>query len=498
LRRVSAFGGFTSLSVAKRTGARTVMHPPIAPFCGETGNQASEVPGLRLSCPGMMRFVVDFVYLTAALAISPLVALRSWRTGKYRRDWDQRRGFVPDLAVEGSPNDRRVWFHAVSVGEVNAVKGLVELWRSRHPGWEVVISSTTDTGIDRARTLFPDDVVIRWPLDFSRWVGRALDRIRPDLVVLVELEVWYQFTAEAARRGIPVAVVNGRITAGKSVKWFRLLGPLVRPMFRRLAWVGAQDEEYAERFRLVGVPADRVAVTGSMKWDAAPKSDIIPGTQELAEAMGWSADRRTWVCGSTAPGEERVILEACRRLLVDHPGLQLVIVPRKPERFDEVAALIESEGFVPVRRSERPDGAKSNPVDKGILLVDTMGELRKAYTLADVVFVGRTLADMGGSDMMEVAALGKPMILGPHTENFADPVRHLVRAEAVSLMAENLQHPEIATRLAAAVHELLVNSTQAGEMVKRGREVVRVNQGATQRTLDALTEIVNRAKHGAS
>lgn len=443
---------------------------------------------------GMNRWLVDGVYAVAGAAASPFVLVKSWRTGKYRRDWDQRRGYVPE-----QPHGRkRVWFHAVSMGEVNAVKGLVELWRERYPGWEIVVSSTTDTGIDRAKAVFPDDVVIRYPLDFSCWVGRALDRIAPDLVVLVELEVWYQFTAEAARRSIPVAVVNGRITAGKSVKWFKLLGSLVKPMFARLAWVGAQDEEYARRFRAVGVPDNRVVVTGSMKWDSAPQSDAIAGAEELARAMGWSRERRTWVCGSTAPGEERVILEAYKRLLVDHPGLQLILVPRKPERFDEVAAIVGSEGFTCVRRSQRSDGKDGASLKSSVLLIDTMGELRKAYTLADVVFVGRTLAEMGGSDMMEVAALGKPMILGPHTENFADPVRQLKRAEAVALLAEDLHHPDVVTKLADEVHTLLMNGHRAQEMVTRGREVVRANQGATERTLNALMEIVDRAKHGAA
>ncbi len=438
-----------------------------------------------------MRLVVDLCYVAAAALLAPVVLYRAISTGKYRHDWDQRRGWLPELP----PGKPRVWIHAVSMGEVNAVRGLVAAWRERSPETEFVISSTTDTGIDRARKLFSDLTVVRYPLDMSWFVSRALDRIAPTMVVLVELEVWYQFVTLAAARGIPVAVVNGRLTAGKSLRRFRWVLPVARRMFDRLAWVGAQDEVYAERFRQVGVPADRVTVTGSMKWDTAEVVDSIPGSDALARAMGLDQGRPTWVCGSTAPGEERVILQAFVVLRRKHPTLQLVIVPRKPERFDEVGGMIERASFDCVRRSESPDGTERPPSETAVLLGDTMGELRKFYTLADVVFVGRTLARMGGSDMMEVAGLARPIIVGPHTDNFADTVRQLRAGDAVRILSADLEDPQAADALAGVVGELLGDRDSARRLAGNGRDVVKRNRGATRRTLDTLTEIMCRARH---
>jgi len=441
-----------------------------------------------------MRWFVDACYLLAAILLWPVVLYRSLRTGKYRRDWGQRVGGLPALPA-GRP---RVWIHAVSMGEVNSIRGMVAAWRARSPETDLVISSTTDTGIDRARSLFGELTVVRYPLDFSLFVSRGLDRIRPTMVVLVELEVWHQFVTLAAARGIPVAVVNGRITADRSLRWFRLVRPLSERMFARLAWVGAQDEVYADRFRQVGVPPDRVSVTGSIKWDTARVADSIPGTRELARAMGLDPSRPTWVCGSTGPGEEKVVIQAFAKLLPQHPGLQLAIVPRKPERFEEAAATVRQAGFPCVRRSESPDGTERPAGDQAVLIGDTMGELRKFYALADVVFVGRTLARMGGSDMMEVAALARPIVVGAHTQNFADTMQQLERADAVRRVQADLEDPGVVDALARAVGGLLDHPEAARRLADSGRQVVIQNRGATQRTLDSLMEIMQRAQHRPS
>ncbi len=382
---------------------------------------------------------------------------------------------------------------------------------------EIVISTTTDTGLARAKAIFPGLTIFRYPLDFSPVVSRALDRIAPSMVVLVELEVWFQFVTIASERGIPVVVVNGRLSK-RSGRRFGYIRPIARRMFSRLAWVGAQDEAYARRFVKVGVPADRVTVTGSVKWDTAEVADTIAGSDALAEAMGIDPTRPVWVCGSTGPGEEAVALDAYARLREQFDGLQLVIVPRKPERFDEVAGGIAQRGFACVRRSARLDGS-SHPADPEvgrythrrdagatphrlqtgapggvrIFLGDTMGELRKFYSLADVVFVGRSLAGMGGSDMMEVAALARPIVVGPHTENFAEPMAQLRADEAVREVKAGLDDPGVAEELAAAVGALLEDTSGARAMAERGRGVVMRNRGATERTLKRLIEILEAA-----
>lgn len=467
-----------------------------------------------------MRWLVDLVLLVVAVLVSPLILYSALTTGKYRRDWGQRFGGVPELPPP--PEDApRVWVHAVSMGEVNAVRGLIEAWRAAAPEVEFVVSTTTDTGQDRARKLFPDLLVVRYPLDFSFAVNRTLDRIKPDMIVLVELEVWYQFVTLAAARNIPIAVVNGRLSE-RSLRRFGRVAPLVRRMFSRLTWVGAQDDAYAGRFRTVGTPTDHVEVTGSLKWDTAEVADRIAGADELAAAMGIDRSRPAWVCGSTGPGEEAICLEAYRRLLVPHPGVQLVLVPRKPERFDEVAEMIERVGFACVRRSHGADARGAEAVAAGapagrfagdappadtahstaagppvecvrVFLGDTMGELRRFYALADVVFVGRSLVNMGGSDMMEVAALARPMVVGPHNENFPDIVRRLEAGGGIRIVSDDLSSPRVAESLAEAVGTLLEDRQTAEKLGNAARQVVLDNRGATQRTLAALQRLLPKA-----
>lgn len=279
-------------------------------------------------------------------------------------------------------------------------------------------------------------------------------------------------------------------------------------MFERLAWVGAQDETIASRFRRLGVPDERVEITSSLKWDSAVVTDRVPGSDELARALGLDPSRPLWVCGSTGPGEEAVILEAYDELLNDPAGLArgvqgkavkeggsartvLALIPRKPERFDEVARIIERAGFCCVRRSERPDGVAPGPwPDRAVCLGDTMGELRKFYSLADVVFVGRSLVPMGGSDPMEVAALGKPIIVGPYTDNFDFSVEALSEAGAIRVI-------ESGDGLRSTVGALLANAALADELGSSAREVVIHNQGATRRTADGIIRLLETGETGA-
>jgi len=441
-----------------------------------------------------MRWLADLIYVFAGLAYLPVALYQAIVLGKNRRGWGERFGSVP-LRDAGKP---RIWIHAVSLGEINATPRLVDALRARLPDHDIVVSTTTDTGFARAVQLYGADHVFRFPLDFSLVISRVLRRIRPTLIVLVELEVWYNLTCMATARGVPIAVVNGRLTE-RSARRLLLLGPFCRQMFRGLTWVGAQDEAIADRFRRVGVPSDRIEVTGSMKWDSASVATDVDGADALQRALGLDGARPLWVCGSTGPGEEAMLLDAYRKLTrsdatavrasqeggansSDTSPPILVIVPRKPERFDEVARLIERAGYVCVRRSDHTDASEpprpttEKPV---VILGDTMGELRKFYSLATVVFVGRTLVPMGGSDPMEVAALSKPMIVGPHTDNFRLPVAALRDADAIETV-------ETADELAGVVARLIRDGDAAQRMGTRAREVVLRHQGATRQTVDAL------------
>lgn len=442
-----------------------------------------------------MRWLADIVYLLAGIVYSPFLLYEMAVLGKNRRGWRQRFGFVPRFDA----SLRRVWIHAVSLGEMNATRKLVEHLRGRLPGLDIVFSTTTDTGYARGVELYGKANVFRFPLDLSFVVSRVLRRVNPSLLVLVEQEVWYNLLHGAARKGIPVAIVNGRLTQ-RSASRLAVLGGITRSMFARLTWVGAQDDGIAGRFADLGVPRERVEITSSLKWDSADVTDHVDGCDALAAAVGIDVRAPLWVCGSTGPNEERMILDAYASLLSrssrsvhnmqdDALGAgpsnrpQLAIVPRKPERFDEVARLIQSAGFRCIRRSDPPSGATLTADADAVILGDTMGELRKFYGLADVIFVGRTLVPMGGSDPMEAAALGKPIIVGPHTDNFASPVRLFQEKDAVRSIAG-------CSELSRAVGSLLDDAEARKALGERARRVVIDNQGATKRTVDALVRIL--------
>ena len=428
-----------------------------------------------------MRLIADFAYLLAGLLYLPVALYQAIVLGKNRHGWRERFGFVRRY-----DSDRpRIWIHAVSLGEINATPRLVEALRARRPDVEIVFSTTTDTGYARGVQLYGADRVFRFPLDFSLVIARVLKRVRPSLIVLVELEVWYNLVRMATRRGVPVAVVNGRLTE-RSRRRFGKLGGAVRSMFSDLAWVGAQDESIAGRFRELGAARNRVEVTSSMKWDTATVCDGVDGAEALGRALGIGDSTPLWVCGSTGPGEEVLLLDTYRHLVraTNEKAPVLAIVPRKPERFDEVARLIERRGFACVRRSVHGD---DNPASSlpggGVVLGDTMGELRKFYSLADVVFVGRSLVPMGGSDPMEVAALGKPIIIGPYTGNFRLPVEALLRAEAIRVV-------ESSDELRDALAAVLQDGALAEALGRHARQVVLDHQGATQRTADGLVRLL--------
>ncbi len=391
--------------------------------------------------------------------------------------------------ITPSSRSATIMIHAVALGEINATRAMVKGLAEARPDLRFVITVTTDTGHARGLELYGKDprvTLLRYPLDFSVAISRLLDRLKPSVVVLMELEVWPNFMWHCERRGIPVLLVNGRLTPG-SFRNYRLGGPLVRKMFRRLTALCAQEDAYAQRFIQLGADPSVVSVTGTMKFDTAQIADRIEGADVLADDLGLKpGEEPIWLCGSTGPGEEALVLQVYRELLGMHPTLRLIIVPRKPERFDEVATEIEGSGFDLIRRSGKSSDFRSQisdlKVDRStappVVLGDTMGELRKFYSLADVVFVGRSLVDLGsrqhGSDMIEPAALAKPVVVGPFTGNFAEVMNRFRRVDSIA---------EISTseELGRRIDEWLKNPESARERGRRAQEVVRRERGATER-----------------
>ncbi len=428
-----------------------------------------------------MSVLFDLIYAVALLVGWPLLLWRRVRRGPGSISLRERLGDVPSRPVAGAC----VWIHGVSLGEINATRTIVEQLRQRSPETAIAVSSTTETGLTRARQLYQRLTVFRFPLDFSFVLRRVIDRIRPSVIVLMELELWPNLLEVARREGIPVIIANGRLTEERTMRWLRRwpLSWLARRMLRQVAWIGAQDETYARRFIELGADPRRVEVCGSLKYDAALIADRVEGQDALAEQMTIDRARPLWVCGSTGPGEEALLLDAYERLLPAHPALQLAIVPRKPERFDEVAQLIARRGFACLRRSGKPpvvppDVSEPRPVFLG----DTMGELRKFYALATVVFVGRSLVPMGGSDVMEAAALGKPLLFGPHTTNFAEPVALLLEHKAAVQVAD-------VEALVGQIDDLLRHPKKRQVIGRRGQSVIAGRRGATQRTVERILEL---------
>ena len=430
-----------------------------------------------------MAIVVDIAFLLFAVVTMPFWLVSMWKRGKLRTDWSSRLGWrlpqipeqqvpeqqVPeqDVTKTGAQPAHRILLHAVSVGEVNAARILADMLAAEPMNAQVIISVTTDTGIERARKVFGSQhTVVRYPFDFSWSVRRFLGAVRPDVVLLMELEIWPNFTRLCANRSIPIAVINGRLSARSFARSLRVRW-ILSPMFRRLSRVAAQDQAYADRFEAMGVARNRIAVTGTMKWDTAEIADHVDGAEELAQEMGIDRSMPLIVAGSTALGEETLISAACPE------GVQLLCAPRKPEWFDQTYRALPGS----VRRSEKRAGSAS-----GRFVLDTIGELRKAYALADLVVLGRTFGNLHGSDMMEPAGLGKVVIVGPRVDDFQSTADALIKSGGlVQTSAENLR---------ATIAELLADPKRREQIAFSARDVIRKEQGASARHAKIAQELL--------
>ena len=432
-----------------------------------------------------MRIIIDLLYLLAGLAYSPVVIYRAVRHKRYRTGWDQRFGKI----TRRNPTKKCIWLHAVSVGEVNAAKTIIKELENKFGDFETVISTTTDTGFARATNLFSENhQIFYFPFDFSWTMRRAFRNIRPAICLLMELEVWPNLVHIAQQSNVPVIVVNGRIS-DRSFTSYKRVRPLIRKMFDRVPLVLAQTDEYARRFKELGCPNEKVIVTGSLKYDTAQITNKIEGADVLAAQLN-IGNERLWVAGATGNDEEKILLDVYQNIKQQSrfSDLRLAIVPRKPERFDEVAQLIERTGFPLIRYSQIKNNTAPSPANNQVVILgDTMGDLRKFYSLAAIIFVGRSLVPMGGSDMAEAAALGKCTIFGPHAFNFKQTVDALL-ADNGAIMVKDKQE------LLQTMQKCLNDPDFAQSIAKNGREVIRKNQGATAKSIDQITKFLNTTR----
>ncbi len=411
-----------------------------------------------------MSIFVDLIYLIGLVIASPVLVPRMIVRWKRRYDWRARLGYVETFAPCSSS---RILIHAVSVGEANAIETLVAQLLDQPDPNDVVIAVTTETGFSRAMALYGDRCrVVRYPLDFSWSVRRFLDAIRPDLAVMVELELWPNFTRACRRRGIRLAVVNGRLSE-RSFRGYSRASMFIRPMFRRLDAAAVQTELYAKRFRSLGARHSEVTVTGTMKWDAASTGHRPEHAAALADALGIDPGKPLLVAGSTAPEEHALLRDAIP------PGVQLLCAPRRPEWFDDAAEALPG-------CARRSLGQRES--SSGFFLLDTIGELSSAYLLADIVVVGRSFGALHGSDMMEPCALGKPVVVGPATADFTETVEKLVEGDGLVVTD--------ATNLRVVLHELFASPERCSALAEQARAVVASQQGATTRTRLILENLV--------
>jgi 3-deoxy-D-manno-octulosonic-acid transferase len=406
--------------------------------------------------------------LTVGLVISFPYYLVRFR--KYAPTLADRLGFLklPQLS-------RSIWVHAVSVGEVKAVEKLLERLREQFPDRPLVVSTATPAGQQLARDR--RDIVdhtLYFPIDLPWCVQRTLDRVNPELMIIAETEIWPNFLRICRSRGIRVVMINGRIS-DKSFARYRLVRPWLRRVFESYSIIGMQSELDRERIQAIGADPQKVTVFGNLKYDVAPRVGTVKA--ELVRLLGtW---QKVWIAASTMPGEEELIVEAFQQLRTAHPDLKLLIAPRNPERFDPVGEKLSQSGYDIIRRSELETG---NARLASILLLDSIGELAALFHYATVVFMGGSLVSRGGHNILEPARHGKPVIFGPHMENFRDMSRLFLEANAAIQI-------ESAAQLPAAVSDLLCNPQKADAVGRNALGVVQQNTGATDRVLRVLEPI---------
>jgi 3-deoxy-D-manno-octulosonic-acid transferase len=424
-----------------------------------------------------------YLLYSALLAIGLLVSLPYWllqmlRHGKYHEGLGERLGGLPRRfdKVSDSPT---IWVHAVSVGEVLAVSGVIDELRRHFPQHRVVISTTTSTGQRLARKRFGEESVFYFPLDFAFAIRPYLRVLRPELVVIAETEFWPNFLRLAHASGARIAVVNARIS-DRSWPGYRRFGLLLSGVLRRIDLFLAQTEEDARRLREIGAPAQRVQVKGNLKFDVAPLSPP-PIIASLRTAFQQVEAGPILVCGSTVEDEEPLLLRAFENVLASYPRAMMILAPRRPERFGQVSELLKHLGIRFWRRSLW----SGDPLSGGVFLIDTIGELASLYSLGDVAFVGGSLVPRGGHNIIEPAQYGVPIIVGNHTENFRDIVRLFQSRDAVRVVGP--------AEFPLVLMELLSNDEERRALGRRAAETLQSQTGATHRTLAALEKLLEPA-----
>jgi 3-deoxy-D-manno-octulosonic-acid transferase len=428
-------------------------------------------------------WVYSALLLVALILSAPWWLWQMLRHGKYRAGWSERLGSVPGRLRQHTDADT-IWIHAVSVGEVLAVTQVIADLQAQLPDSRIVVSTTTDTGQKLARQRFGEENVFRAPLDLPWAVQAFIDALRPRMLVLAESEFWPNLLHIAHEAGVTIAVVNARVSDRSLPRYLRFPG-LFKGVLSDVSLFLAQTEEDKRRLVAIGAPVERLEVGGNLKFDVK----VSPGRTEIANRIVGLAKRENFgpviVAGSTLEGEEGMLLQAFRAVREQYPQSLLLLAPRHPERFETVASLLASSG-VPFRRRSQWDGEL--PVASWVLLLDSIGELAALYEFAALAFVGGSLVPCGGHNVLEAAYFGVPILVGPHTENFREIIEIFRRADAIRVTTPQSLEQDILT--------LLENYAGRERLGRNAQDILRAQQGATRRTVEALLRLLN-ADRGA-
>ncbi len=425
-----------------------------------------------------MSILLNLVYLSVMVVFSPWLLWRIVVQKKNRRGWSQK---LLGNAPKRNSTQQCLWFHAVSVGEVNLLKPVIERICQQHPEFEIAISSTTETGRKLSADVFPNHITFYCPADFSWAVKRTIRRLRPNQLILAELELWPNLIRLTTSHSIPVSVINGRLSE-KSSRGYQKFGFLFRPIFQKITWVGAQSSDYAQRFVDNGCKLKNVTVTGSVKFDGVQTDRKNPATVKLQQsttATQITQNDFVFVGGSTQLEEDLLLISAFERLSDAHPDLRLILVPRHPARVPQLCRELQDRGLPFLRRSSLEKASER----QSIVIIDVIGELSAWWGLADAGFVGGSMGSRGGQSMIEPAGFGVPVCFGPSTSNFKSTVSSLIENDAAEVV-HNGHQIETFIKWAIEMPHL------AQSMGTRAQKVVAQNSGAADRTVAGIIALL--------
>lgn len=424
-----------------------------------------------------MPVLFNLLYLLLLICVSPWILWRSIRYGRYRRGWKDKLYGLRNV----ERREPHIWLHAVSVGELQVLRPIVEFFEGHSEGFPIAISVSTDSAMELAQKTFNKHCVFYAPFDFTWSIRRTFDTLKPRIVVLAELELWPNWLLHAEDMRCPVVIINGRLSEA-SFRGYARIRPLLANCMKTLDWVGVQSPTYAARFEALGVPAERITTTGNIKFDGAVSDRAHPEVLRRKELIQVRDDDLIWTAGSTQSPEEEFVLRTFLKLYERHPQLRLILVPRHPERFQEVAELIQKTDVPWIRRSTIHQENASN---WRILLADSIGELRWWWGLSDIGFVGGSFGDRGGQNMIEPCAYGVATCFGPNTKNFRDIVRLLLDANA----CEQLRNPE---ELEVWIEKMILDQNCRNRYAEIAASVCAQHRGASITTWNKIVELISR------